>query len=80
MAEEYATQADPDCLQAGLREDFRPDLRETLGVFAVQILDRLEAVRIEFVERNEIVETKLLREGRKWAVSFESKFKPTKPW
>jgi len=35
-------------------------------------------VRNELLERIEKVETTLLRELRKWAVSFESRFEPTK--
>jgi hypothetical protein len=30
---------------------------------------------MELIERDESVETKLLKEFRKWAISFESKFK-----
>ena len=67
MAEEYASKADLDRWQKDIRED--------LDRFTIRILERLDAVKLELIERDEIVETKLLREFRKWAVSFESKFK-----
>lgn len=63
MPEEYATKAD---IQRIL---------DRIDAFTTQILERLDAVKLELIERDEIVETKLLKEFRKWAVSFESKFK-----
>ena len=71
MAEEYATKGDIS------------RVLERLDAFSLEIVDqvvdriltRLEAVRIELIERDEAVETKLLKEFRKWAISFESKFK-----
>ncbi len=53
----------------------RAGIREDLDEFKIAILDRLDAVKLELIERDEAVETKLLKEFRKWAVSFESKFK-----
>ncbi len=67
MAEEYATKIDLDHLRSGIRED--------LDSFTTRILERIDAVKLELIERDERVETKLLLEFRKWAISFESKFK-----
>ncbi len=67
MAEEYATKADLERLRLRIREDTES--------IAIRILERLDVVKLELIERDEIVETKLLKEFRKWAVSFESRFK-----
>ena len=41
----------------------------------MKILERLDAIKLELIERDEAVDTKLLKEFRKWAVSFKSKVK-----
>ena len=40
-----------------------------------RLLEHTERVRIEMLERTEKVETTLLKEFRKWGISFESRFK-----
>ena len=40
-----------------------------------RLLDRIEAVKTTLLEHNEATETKLLKDFRKWAVSFESRFR-----
>jgi len=43
-----------------------------------EVRTELQEIRTELLESIKKVETTLLREFRKWAVSFESRFEPTK--
>jgi len=45
-----------------------------------EVRTELQEIRTELLESIKKVETTLLREFRKWAVSFESRFEPTKYW
>ncbi len=77
MAEDHATKSDIERILTRIDSfatqiDF---LKTQVDSFKTQILERLDTVKLELIERDEIVETKLLKEFRKWAVSFESKFK-----
>jgi hypothetical protein len=64
--------------QIRLREDAeRRDarLREDAEHRDARMLDHIERIRLGLSEQNEKTETTLLREFRKWAISFESRFK-----
>jgi hypothetical protein len=49
-------------------------LQHTDGV-RTELLEHIERLHMESLERTEKVETTLLKEFRKWAISFESRFK-----
>ena len=53
----------------------RSELRAELENQETRLLDHIDRVRIALLEHNEKIETNLLKEFRKWAISFESKFK-----
>ncbi len=50
-------------------------LREVAERRDARMLDHVERIRLGLSEQNEKTETTLLKEFRKWAISFESRFK-----
>jgi hypothetical protein len=56
-------------------ERIRLELLEHTDRTRIQLLEHVERVRLELSEGIERSEASLLKEFRKWAISFESKFK-----
>ena len=55
----------------------RSELKAELQSLETRFQEHTERVRLEVLERTEKVETTLLKEFRKWGISFESRFKAT---
>ena len=53
----------------------RSELKVELQDLETRLLEHVDRVRIELLEHNEKIETTLLKEFRKWGISFESRFK-----
>jgi hypothetical protein len=53
----------------------RSEVKAELAGLETRLLDHSHRVRLELLERTEKVETTLLKEFRKWAISFESRFR-----
>ncbi len=53
----------------------RSELKAELQSLETRLLEHTERMRLEVLERTEKVETTLLKEFRKWGISFESRFK-----
>ena len=58
-----------------LNHETRASAKAELQSLETRLLEHTERVRLEILERTEKVETTLLREFRKWGISFESRFK-----
>jgi len=67
----FEFKADIQGLKSELRSEFKSDLQD----LETRLLDHTDRARLELLERTEKVETTLLKEFRKWGVSFESRFK-----
>jgi inactivated superfamily I helicase len=53
----------------------RSEMKAELHGLQTRLVAHTERVRLEVLERAEKVETTLLKEFRKWGISFESRFK-----
>ncbi len=58
-----------------LNHETRASAKAELQSLETRLLEHTERVRLEVLERTEKVETTLLKEFRKWGISFESRFK-----
>jgi hypothetical protein len=67
MPEDYATKANIE------------RVLDRMDSFTIRV-ERIDHVRMGSIERDEAVETKLLKESRKWAVSFESSSRQGMRW